>query len=258
MEKLNKEDLISRFQRHNPDAQTKEESGDRYHENWKQNKKTDRKPTATVDPQCLIEAEIHKYQKVERELFDKAMAALATVCKFALTPSVASLYVKVLGQFGFPTATRALQRVFLTRRANDPFPSISDLMSMVDSKMSDQSSAQECADKVWLAVARFGWCNGAPARIWVGDLGAKVIERVGWEYLTQAETSQGPAIRAQLRDAARAILESERFESVNKLLGEMDERSQLEGPNSRLPEPPTGGVLPDYPGRPNTGTEESK
>lgn len=216
MEKLSKEELIGKFSRSD---ELTEDPNYHFHENWKQIKKTDRKPTATVDPDCLAEAEKRKYDKIERDLFDKAIAALATVCRFQLTPQVAGIYDGVMKQFGYPEATRALQKVFLTRRSNDPFPSVAELISLVDSKISDQSAAQEASDRVWRAISMFGWNNEKPAKMWLGDLGAKVVERMGWDYLTQAESSQGPVIRAQIRETAKSILESERFQSVNKLLG---------------------------------------
>jgi len=150
--------------------------------------------------------------------FLKSLSVLATACKYQLTEEVIQVYDRALSTIGYGNAERAIVKAFMIRRSNDPMPSVFDLVRFASGKTSDEAMASELSDKIWDAVARFGAYSENQAKEFVGTIGAKVINRVGWSFLCQAQLSDAPVIRAQLRGTAKSLLESDRFEVVNKIL----------------------------------------
>lgn len=164
-------------------------------------------------------------QKAQEEEADfyKSLAALASVCRFVLTPEVVELYDRILSKVGYRPAVLAIQKVFATRKATDSFPSVSDLLTLADSRPTDQAAAVEIADRIWQAIAIFGYPDENGAKEKLGPIAAKVIEQVGWQELCSTTVSQATSVKAQLRESAKAILERERNQAIQKLLSGPDQ-----------------------------------
>ncbi len=175
-----------------------------------------RNSNGRVDPGCAEQARKFAKNKESEIIFHQALNALAAMCQFTLTEDIISIYDRALAVYGYQTAVKALQKEILTRKSKDPFPSVSDLLRGVES--GSEGEAIEVASKVWDAVSRFGWTGRKPAVEWVGPVGSEVIDRVGWPWLCEQDSSAGNTIRAQLRDIAKAIIERKKSDTVDKLL----------------------------------------
>lgn len=212
--------------------------------------------TKTAGSNLEVHLKAQKRKQEEAEFY-RSLAALASVCRFSLTTETVELYDRILSRMGYPVATLAIQKVFATRKATDPFPSVAELISLADHRPTDQSQAVEIADKIWLGIANYGYMGEKRAREALGPIASRVIAQIGWQSLCEATLSQATSVKAQIRESARAVLEAERRSYVESLL-KGDERGRIghQAGDHGLPEPEATGVLPRHPNRQDSGANQ--
>lgn len=107
---------------------------------------------------------------------------LAQACKFELSDDLMGVYDGAAGQNGYDVACKAINHFLINRHTNDAFPSVKDLLGVMDPAsiaMLPEDESRAAAARVIKAVAKFGRTNPVQARTFVGDLGWRAIEEMG-------------------------------------------------------------------------------
>lgn len=88
-------------------------------------------------------------------------------------------------------------------------PSPAELREIILPTIPTLTTAREAASRAIEAVSKFGWCNSADARSYIGELGWKGVERFGgWQYVCEnlGTTLDVTIFQAQLRDICETTL----------------------------------------------------
>lgn len=168
---------------------------------------------------------------MEQKRFLSALGGLAKLVGFTLTPELVELYDRGMRRFGYDRALKAVEEHIITRRGQDRFPSIGDLVRLIQPEENDDDAAVEVAGRIFDAIARFGYWNPKEAQDYVGEVGWLVVARNGgWAALCEGTLSRNvPALKAQFREMALSILRRARA-------GTLGQAPRL--PSSRLPAEP--------------------
>lgn len=151
--------------------------------------------------------------------FHRLLASLAHQCNFALDEITIEIYDKHLSQFGYENLNKAIEAIIIYRKSKDAFPSVREIQSRFKPELTQNDSSNTIANKVWLAVSKFGAYRWKDAKEWLGHPANKVAEQMGWDYLCKLDADQGPFVLAQLRDLAKAVwVVSETIPSGERLL----------------------------------------
>ena len=99
--------------------------------------------------------------------------------------------------------------------AQDPknkfFPAPVALRSYLKPEASPDAVANEVASRIRQAISKFGWPNPEDAKVYIGELGWKVVERSGgWTYLCENHGVELSPLTyfAQSRDLAKSMIET--------------------------------------------------
>ena len=85
------------------------------------------------------------------------------------------------------------------------FPDISDILKIVDPKLSESDNANEIAGSIIESIARFGRNRGDEVRAEIGETAWHCVKRFGgWKEICNVEQSQLNTLRAQLREMSKA------------------------------------------------------
>jgi hypothetical protein len=173
------------------------------------------------------EADFHKYLNV-----------LAEQCNYTLSTATIALYDKTLSPYGYPRVNAAMVAIFKTRRGGDRFPSVADIMEKMGITVSYRSLAVDCANLIFATFNKWRLnFNDRPDfedqfRKLVGDLPWEVVERMGGYralYREWNECGDVGVMRAQVRDAAQAVLELTRASDNNDPAIEARDTKQIGG-----------------------------
>jgi hypothetical protein len=92
---------------------------------------------------------------------------------------------------------------------NRQMPLPAQIREMLEPQIDPDSAAREIAARITAAIPKFGWCNGADARVYMGEVGWSVIERQGgWSYVCQHHglDLDPSSFQAQVRELAKSTL----------------------------------------------------
>jgi hypothetical protein len=145
------------------------------------------------------------------------MVMLAKQCRYELDEETIAIYDQALSErHSYEELSSALVDIVKGRRARDPFPSIADIMALLDPAVQDKDLAVHLAGQIIRAVGKKGhtWpqCCGGDFRTAVTDaLGAYAWDTIeaagGWLALCESMLVDDLHVhRAQLRDAAVSVI----------------------------------------------------
>lgn len=101
--------------------------------------------------------------------------------------------------------------VKVSKQARHPFPA--ELREIVRPAVSLDYLAIEAANRIPLAISRFGWCNPAEARAFIGELGWGALGgEARWQYVCENHglDLKPQVFHAQIREIAKAHAEMAR------------------------------------------------
>lgn len=178
--------------------------------------------------------------------FCERLAALAKLTGFEeqLSPTIIGLYDKTLSKaLGYELAIKAIDRIIVTRRGKDRFPSVADIIDVAKPKVDDTHKAVEAANRVIQAIADFGYPNAKAARAFIGEVGWYIVEKSGgWLKLCESmKESQLGTYRAQFRELALSAIVQHRAGRLHKPLN----FDALEGHRDERGPTHIGKVLPE-------------
>lgn len=112
-----------------------------------------------------------------------------------------------------------------SKQNRHPLPA--EVHSLAKKELSSEAMSNEAANRIRMAIVKFGYNNPADAKEFMGSLAWAVVVRFGgWEYICENHgVLLSPlTFHAQARDSAKSILE-------NAALGQLDKPVQIPAPN---------------------------
>lgn len=139
--------------------------------------------------------------------FFTLFAGLAKMTGAEFDDMMIDLYVSSLHpEYSWEQLSKAILHIARERGSRDPFPSIKEIIKVMNPTSDPEAEAQEVAARIIEAVSKDGYTNHSRAKMRIGDLGWQVVEGFGgWRQLCETLTDKNvTSIRAQLRDLAKA------------------------------------------------------
>lgn len=119
------------------------------------------------------------------------------------------------------------------------FPSIAEILAMVNPKPDTDSEARIIADKIWAAIERFGSLKSKQdlIRSSIGQVGWRVVEQMGgWRVVCEiADYDNVSSLKAQWRESIKAHLNVDKVKAQRDALGldAQPERTALPVPDEK-------------------------
>ena len=105
----------------------------------------------------------------------------------------------------------------------DRFPSIKQILELLDPKADKDAEARVIADKIWSAIERFGSLKSNQDRVRgaIGEIGWQVVENMGgWRVVCDiARYDNVGQLKAQWRESAKALMEIAEVKGQRDRLG---------------------------------------
>lgn len=105
----------------------------------------------------------------------------------------------------------------------DRFPSIKQILDLLEPKADKEAEARVIADSIWSAIERFGSLQSKThlVRESIGELGWRVVEQMGgWRVVCQiADYDNVGQLKAQWRESIKAHMELDEVKSRREQLG---------------------------------------
>lgn len=125
-----------------------------------------------------------------------------------ITPTVISMFIDDLYVAGlsFDEAVEGY-KLYRQNSKNRFFPIPASVIEIMRPEVSPDNLAREASARIVQAITKFGYDQGASARLFIGDLGWGVVQRFGgWQYLCENVGSEinVNTFMAQARDLAIA------------------------------------------------------
>lgn len=116
-------------------------------------------------------------------------------------------YDDALKKNGYPAACEALKSILGSRRNRDPFPTIAEIQELITPVPLALDQAKDAAARIIAAVSKYGRYNLESAKVFIGELGWKAVERTGgWSNLCAQLTAENTSIyMAQYRELTAAL-----------------------------------------------------
>lgn len=131
---------------------------------------------------------------------------MAEYFRTTLTPTQLAMYAEDLEDIDLNLLGEGLKRI---RR--NPKHAFFPLPAAIREEIfgSHRDEALECSNRLVEAISKYGWCNPARARNFIGELGWRIVEREGgWENICRSVQSYDELgmRKAQWRELAAATL----------------------------------------------------
>lgn len=135
-----------------------------------------------------------------------------------ITRTALKIMLDAVSDLPTPELLVALEDWSKTSKINrHPLPA--ELRETLKKELSIESKANEAANRIRLAITRFGWPDPTAAKVYMGDLAWAIVERSGgWQYICENHglVLSPTTFHAQARDSAKAILESASLGQFNQ------------------------------------------
>jgi hypothetical protein len=126
----------------------------------------------------------------------------------AISPQVLEMYVGDLTDLP-ESKVIAAYHAYRKNHKNRQMPLPAQIREMVEPVADNDSAAKEIASRIQSAVSKFGYTNPSEAKLFIGSVGWKIVDRYGgWAVLCQnlGTVLDIGTFHAQVRDLAKAHL----------------------------------------------------
>jgi len=142
----------------------------------------------------------------DRELFITNLIGLADMLEKDLSDQLLEIYHRGLKPYGYSNAASVLSTMALSRSKRDGFPTLAEIIDVLDPRVEAKDAASEAANLIWAAIPRCGKAGSEKAKEMIGELGWAVVERMGgWSALCGMKTSERGTFIAQARELATTV-----------------------------------------------------
>lgn len=163
----------------------------------------------------------------DEQKFHQLLNVLAEQCHYQLSVATVAMYDQSLSKYGYPSVNSALMHIFKTRRGNDRFPSVAEILEAMGIEVSDRALAVGCANDIFWSFVH--WRDQFTNREDFEDHYRSKIGHLPWEVVTRMggyralfrewqDTKDPSMLRAQVRDAAMSVLELTRADQNQQTL----------------------------------------
>jgi hypothetical protein len=150
----------------------------------------------------------------ERDIMGSELTRLAFIYGYELPKERISIFINVLIDF-VPASLNEYLKAF-TKYSEDPknrfFPNPAQIRQYIKPKLSPDALANESANKIRMAITKYGWPDPNGAKEFMGDLAWRVVERTGgWRYICENHgLDLNPlTFHAQARDSIKSLIEQD-------------------------------------------------
>ncbi len=174
------------------------------------------------------------------KLFHKYLQLLAMRCKVELDQEEIAIYDKYLQGYGYKKAALALEKVIVERSGRDPWPSVTNIIDIIENKGSKRMEALDYANQMIAFVQTAGASRYAQTihignKIYdsrreavienLGEFALTIFDRYGGysRFVDELHKSATSTFRAQLRDTIEAV----RAKQPNKQPALSEENTKL-------------------------------
>ncbi len=157
----------------------------------------------------------------QRNRFGKLLITTAKLYGNTIDYDVTRLIIDDLQDLNFEMCCVAMERFRLNAK-NKTWPRAAEIRAIVNPTVSPEAKANEAASRIRSAIGTYGWSQPAEARLYIGELGWKIVERSGgWSYLCENHGVELSPLtfHAQARDLGKAMLESASLGEFDKPIG---------------------------------------
>jgi hypothetical protein len=167
----------------------------------------------------------------EIQVLKKEIIATSAYYQLKLDPQVIPMYADDLSDLPL-TAVLQAYKSWRKNPKNFRFPLPGQIREIVCPEISSENEALEASARIIQAVTKFGWPNPNEAKLFIGLLGWRVVERFGgWTQVCNSmDNGNITALQAQFRNLARATTERHEIGLDNRppALGEANKLFQLQ------------------------------
>lgn len=145
----------------------------------------------------------------ERNQLGLTLNALCNYYSRPANPQTIAMMVDDLSDFSLGEVMNSI-KVYRRNPKNRVFPLPAQLIEIIRPQENTRNEAVEAAARIVEAVSKFGYSNPSEAKMFVGDLGWRVVERNGgWLYVCEnlGVNLNVNSFQAQARDLAMATIE---------------------------------------------------
>ena len=145
----------------------------------------------------------------ERNELGILFANLAEYYSKNLTRGALAMYIEDLEEYPLGQIQLAMKK-YRQDTKNRTFPVPAQLIEIMNPKTNSRNEAMEAASRITEAVSYFGYTNPERAKEYIGDLGWRIVSRIGgWQYLCEnlGVTLHVSTFQAQARDIALSTIE---------------------------------------------------
>lgn len=159
--------------------------------------------------------------KMKEKDFHKMLNFLAKQANYELDTDTIEFYDKCLSRYGYPRVCDALCEILMKRRANDRFPSVSDIAECIEPRISDKAIATDLVSLLMVAMSRKGryWADNiggghAFKKIFIDEYGKMAWEVVqkygGWKKMCfESDHTDAGIFKAQMRMLIEGMVQRE-------------------------------------------------
>lgn len=125
-----------------------------------------------------------------------------------LKPHVVTMMAEDFNEFSYNEIEIAYRK-YRSQDKQMRFPMPATIIDLIRPSVEPRVLAMESASRVIEAVGKYGWNNVADARVYIGTLGWRAVQRLGgWDFLCGqlGVTLQITTIQAQIRDLCEGTI----------------------------------------------------
>lgn len=131
-------------------------------------------------------------------------------------------YTEILSEYPAQALSIAFKEMI---KKSDRFPSIKQIIEIIDPAQEGKDKAIEDAGRVFEAIRKFGRLCSGEAREWLGeDIWASVQRYGGWEELCETKIDDRGIAMAQLRDIIHSLNQSKRRNDTRLIKNTTDQK----------------------------------
>lgn len=147
---------------------------------------------------------------MNKSKFASLLAGLGEAFGKEITPFVAEAYHRALSPLGEETITKAFYAAVERCRRFPTIVELKELVGISSDPLSGEDMARDAVARIGESVRRFGYCNPDRAKDYIGELGWRLVERLGgWEAVCNQRSEKDlTVLLAQARELGKVLLKA--------------------------------------------------
>lgn len=142
----------------------------------------------------------------QRDSLGRLITVTAMYFQRQVTKEVVSLMVDDLQDLPYEKVVKAYQTIRKDPKTQG-FPLPAKIRAIVEPVPTPEAEGREAVERIKLAIAKFGWPQGAAAKEFIGPIGWRIVEGMGgWMRVCESDFIHNPGLLAQARNRAEDLV----------------------------------------------------